>query len=63
MKLTFFGGVGTVTGSKTLVEIGGRRLLVDCGLFQGFKALLRRIAEELGWPVCVAEERQEFALA
>ncbi len=26
-------------------------------------ALRRRIAEELGWPVCVAEERQEFALA
>lgn len=35
MFLTFIGGVGTVTGSKTLVEIGGRKLLVDCGLFQG----------------------------
>lgn len=35
MFLTFIGGAGTVTGSKTLVEIAGRRVLVDCGLFQG----------------------------
>lgn len=37
MKLSFVGGVGTVTGSKTLVETGGRRFFVDCGLFQGLK--------------------------
>src|SRR5579885_1456513 len=41
-KLTFLGGAGTVTGSKYLVERSGRRLLVDCGLFQGFKALRLR---------------------
>ena len=35
MFLTFIGGAGTVTGSKTLVEFDGRRVLVDCGLFQG----------------------------
>lgn len=35
MFLTFIGGAGTVTGSKTLVEIAGKRVLVDCGLFQG----------------------------
>ena len=35
MFLTFIGGAGTVTGSKTLIEIAGRRILVDCGLFQG----------------------------
>jgi metallo-beta-lactamase family protein len=39
MFLTFLGGAGTVTGSKTLVEAGApgaeQRLLVDCGLFQG----------------------------
>lgn len=39
LKLTFLGGAGTVTGSKYLLESGGRRLLVDCGLFQGFKSL------------------------
>ena len=37
MELTFYGATGTVTGSKTLVEVGGLRLLVDCGLFQGSK--------------------------
>jgi metallo-beta-lactamase family protein len=39
LKLSFLGGAGTVTGSKFLVENGGARILVDCGLFQGFKAL------------------------
>jgi metallo-beta-lactamase family protein len=42
MKLTFLGGVGTVTGSKYLVVARGKRLLVDCGLFQGFKQLRLR---------------------
>jgi metallo-beta-lactamase family protein len=41
-KLTFLGGVGTVTGSKYLVEAAGCRLLVDCGLFQGYKQLRLR---------------------
>lgn len=35
--LTFWGGVGTVTGSKYLVESERGKVLVDCGLFQGFK--------------------------
>jgi metallo-beta-lactamase family protein len=39
MNLTFLGAAGTVTGSKTLVEHAGRRILVDCGLFQGWKQL------------------------
>jgi metallo-beta-lactamase family protein len=37
--LTFWGGVGTVTGSKYLVETEQSRVLVDCGIFQGLKAL------------------------
>jgi metallo-beta-lactamase family protein len=41
-KLTFLGAAGTVTGSKYLVEAGGKRLLVDCGLFQGLKELRLR---------------------
>ena len=40
--LTFLGGAGTVTGSKTQVRVDGRELLVDCGLFQGLRALRRR---------------------
>lgn len=40
--LRFLGAAGTVTGSRYLVETGHRRILVDCGLFQGFKALRDR---------------------
>jgi metallo-beta-lactamase family protein len=42
MQLRFLGGTGTVTGSRYLVEHAGRRLLVDCGLFQGLKQLRLR---------------------
>src|SRR3972149_3873606 len=45
--LEFLGGVGTVTGSKFLVETGGGKLLVDCGLYQGLKALRLRNWERL----------------
>lgn len=47
MRLTFLGATGTVTGSKYLVEVPGRRVLVDCGLFQGFKQLRLRNWEPL----------------
>jgi len=40
--LTFLGAARTVTGSKYLLEHGGRRVLVDCGLFQGLKPLRQR---------------------
>lgn len=39
MKLTFLGGAGTVTGSKTLLESNYTKILIDCGLFQGLKEL------------------------
>ncbi|RME24281.1 MAG: MBL fold metallo-hydrolase [Deltaproteobacteria bacterium] len=35
MKLRFIGAAGTVTGSATLLEAGGTKILVDCGLVQG----------------------------
>ena len=40
--LTFLGATGTVTGSKYLLEAGGERLMIDCGLFQGEKELRLR---------------------
>ena len=50
MQLRFLGGTGTVTGSKHLVEHEGRRLLVDCGLFQGLKQLRLRNWSDLPVP-------------
>lgn len=39
MQISFLGAAGTVTGSKHLVTSGERRVLIDCGLFQGLKVL------------------------
>ena len=40
--LQFLGAAGTVTGSRYLLESAGQRILVDCGLFQGYKQLRER---------------------
>jgi metallo-beta-lactamase family protein len=47
LSISFLGASGTVTGSKYLLEREGHQLLVDCGLFQGFKVLRLRNWERL----------------
>ena len=42
MKLTFLGAADSVTGSRHLLDTGEQRLLLDCGLFQGYKTLRER---------------------
>lgn len=51
MEVTFFGAAGEVTGSCFLVEAGGRRALVDCGLVQGTAAHERRNREPFPFDV------------
>lgn len=52
-SITFYGGVGSVTGSKYLLEHNGKKILVDCGLFQGLKELRERNWQD---PPFTAEE-------
>lgn len=42
MKITFLGAAGEVTGSQHLIETSSRRILLDCGFFQGPRAESRR---------------------
>lgn len=58
MKIQFIGGAGTVTGSKTLIESNGLRILIDCGQFQGIKTL-----REMNWePLPILPSSIDFVL-
>ena len=58
MKIHFLGGTGTVTGSKTVVELNETRILIDCGLFQGIKSL-----RDLNWqPLAIEPSTIDFVL-
>lgn len=53
ISLHFLGAAGTVTGSKYLIDTGERKIMIDCGLFQGLKELRLKNWEHL--PVNVSE--------
>jgi len=58
MKIQFLGAAGTVTGSKTLIESNGIRILIDCGLFQGNKE-----TRQLNWePLSVLPSSIDYVL-
>ena len=42
ISVRFLGAAGTVTGSKYLIETSDKKILIDCGLFQGLKELRNR---------------------
>ena len=50
MRIQFLGAADTVTGSRHLVTMGEQRILLDCGLFQGYKVLRERNWAPLGVP-------------
>lgn len=58
MKVHFFGGAGTVTGSKYLVETVSTSVLIDCGMFQGLK-FLRELNRE---PLPYLPENIDFVI-
>ncbi|MFT5521169.1 MAG: metallo-beta-lactamase family protein, partial [Enterobacterales bacterium] len=51
MKITFLGGTETVTGSKYLIETNSTTVLIDCGLYQGYKSLRERNRQELPFDI------------
>ncbi len=53
IKIHFLGAAGTVTGSKYLINTGDKKILIDCGLFQGLKELRLKNWEQP--PVAVSE--------
>ncbi len=52
-KVTFYGGTGSVTGANFLLEIDGKRILVDCGLTQGEK-----LADDINWDPFVYDPKE-----
>lgn len=53
IEIQFIGGAETVTGSKYLLTCFGKKILIDCGLFQGLKSL--RLKNWDGFPIDVSE--------
>lgn len=50
-KITFVGGAQMPTGSNFLVEVGGKKILIDCGLIQGERYMLPANSEPFAYDV------------
>ncbi|RKX22990.1 MAG: MBL fold metallo-hydrolase [Candidatus Zixiibacteriota bacterium] len=48
-RISFYGAAGTVTGSKYLLEVNDKKILIDCGMFQGNRSLRVRNWEPLSF--------------
>jgi len=48
-KITFYSGVGSVTGANFLLEMGASRVLIDCGLIQGDREAMKANREPFGY--------------
>ncbi|MCK4375562.1 MAG: MBL fold metallo-hydrolase, partial [Candidatus Brocadiae bacterium] len=55
MELRFFGAVGTTTGSMHMVEVGGKRILLECGLYQGRRKQAFERNRNIPRDVCCAD--------
>jgi metallo-beta-lactamase family protein len=61
LALTFLGATGTITGARYLLDAGHARVLVDCGLFQGFKQLrLRNLRTPTGSTDCRSDQAPQL---
>lgn len=52
-KITFCGGTGSVTGANFLLEVGDKKILIDCGLTQGIK-----LADDINWAPFLYDPRE-----
>jgi len=63
MKLSFHGADHDVTGSCHLIETGGSRILIDCGLFQGSRELNEENASAFGFDAAAIDGTPVFSSA
>ena len=62
MQIQFLGAADAVTGSRHLVTLGDQRILLDCGLFQGYKVLRERNWAPLAVPPSLKAQSQATTL-
>lgn len=54
-KITFCDGTGSVTGANFLLEVDGKKILIDCGLIQGPKT---KLADDMNWDPFIYDSKE-----